>query len=347
MGRRYRYGHNNPHDASPHYGMLNFLIGLAVLLCLWNVWTAPSPDIDTSYVTNNSQKYSYNSNDGRMRMNSGKEQEQEQQQQQQQHSNQQDVISYSAFLSDGNSRVADPYLKMSSSGKRTDSLMKNQQLRSIPTTLMDGHKVIVLSPSIAHGLRQEEDSHTLNCFQVRPQRQRQQQHQPKQSLQNVQIVPARFPLASTSDSLPKTKTLPSNRGLSGYSPSNNSHISQPVKTLSRSSSSSSSRNIGNNSSAEYSLSSSSYTRGNRRPLRWSHFIYAIAISCSLLAGGVYAKRTLERIDRWEQLSKEDSLAFDIAYTTMTMDTYSDVSYGSFGSVSTTDWSGDYLDRFDV
>ena len=342
MGRRYRYGHNNPHDASPHYGMLNFLIGLAVLICLWNVWTAPSPDTDTSYVTNNSQKYSYNSNDGRMRMNSGKEQEE-----QQQHSNQQDEMSYSASLSDGSSRVKDPYLKMSSSGKTTDSLMKSQQLRLIPTTLIDGHKVIVLSPSIAHRLRQEEDSHTMNGFQVRPQRQRQQQHQPKQSLQNVQTVPAPFPLASTSDNLPKTRTLPSNRGLSEYSSSNNIHISQPVQNPAWSSSSSSPRNIGNNSSAEYSLSSSSYTRGNRRPLRWSHFIYATAISCSLLAGGVYAKRTLERIDRWEQLSKEDSLAFDIAYTTTTMDTYSDVSYGSFGSVSTTDWSGDYLDRFDV
>ncbi|MGK3744123.1 MAG: hypothetical protein ACI8RD_010807 [Bacillariaceae sp.] len=342
MGRRYRYGHNNPHDASPHYGMLNFLIGLAVLLCLWNVWTAPSPDTDTSYVRNNSQKYSYNSNDGRMRMNSGEEYEE-----QKQRSNQQDETSYSMPLSDGSSRVEDPHLKMSSSGKTTGSFVKNQQLRSIPTTLMDGHKVIVLSPSMTRGLRQDDDSHTMNGLKVQRQRQRQQQHQPRQSLQNVQIVPAPFPLASTTDNVPKTKALPSNRGLSEYSSSNDSHLSQPVQSRSRSSSSSSPKNIGNNSSADSTLSSSSYTRGNRRPLRWSHFIYAIAVSCSLLAGGVYAKRTLERIDRWEQLSKEDSLAFDIAYTTMTMDTYSDVSYGSFGSVSTTDWSGDYLDRFDI
>ena len=60
-----------------------------------------------------------------------------------------------------------------------------------------------------------------------------------------------------------------------------------------------------------------------------------------------AKRALDRIDRWEQLSKEDSLAYDLAYTTP--GTYSDLGseYGSFGSSGESDWSGDYLDRFDV
>jgi hypothetical protein len=51
-----------------------------------------------------------------------------------------------------------------------------------------------------------------------------------------------------------------------------------------------------------------------------------------------AKRALDKVHKWEQLSQEDSLAYDIAYTTTT----SELGYGSFVSV----WSGD-LDKFDV
>jgi len=95
------------------------------------------------------------------------------------------------------------------------------------------------------------------------------------------------------------------------------------------------------SSTGVSETASSPTR--LRP-RWSSWIYAFAITGSIVAGGLYAKRTLERIDRWEQLSKEDSLAYDVAYTSVYNDDV--ISYGSFASV-TSEWSGDFLDRFDV
>jgi hypothetical protein len=45
--RRHRY-HYSLHDASPHFGMLNVMIGLAVMICLWNVWTAPPPTVVTT-----------------------------------------------------------------------------------------------------------------------------------------------------------------------------------------------------------------------------------------------------------------------------------------------------------
>jgi hypothetical protein len=99
------------------------------------------------------------------------------------------------------------------------------------------------------------------------------------------------------------------------------------------------------SSAGASLTTSTATASVRVRPRWSTWMYAIAITGSILAGGLYAKRVLDRIDRWEHLSKEDSLAYDLAYTSPYNNNNDDVisHYGSFVS----DWSGDYLDRFDV
>lgn len=94
-----------------------------------------------------------------------------------------------------------------------------------------------------------------------------------------------------------------------------------------------------------SLSSSGgtrYARHHYRPI-WSSWLCGIAMSGSVLAGGLFAKRVLKRMDRWEQLSKEDSLAFDVAYTSPYKDDGD--SFGSFAATS--DWSGDSLDRFDV
>jgi hypothetical protein len=90
-----------------------------------------------------------------------------------------------------------------------------------------------------------------------------------------------------------------------------------------------------------SASSFMYPHHHYRPI-WSSWLFGLTASGSILAGGLLAIQALKRMDRWEQLSKEDSLAFDVAYTT----TYKgDVeSYGSFESL---EWSGDRLDRFDV
>ena len=60
-----------------------------------------------------------------------------------------------------------------------------------------------------------------------------------------------------------------------------------------------------------------------------------------MAGALVAKRTIDRAIRWETLLKEDSLAYDMAYTD---DWRSDTS--SYGSFVSNVWS-DELDKFDV
>jgi hypothetical protein len=63
------------------------------------------------------------------------------------------------------------------------------------------------------------------------------------------------------------------------------------------------------------------------------------ITGSVVSGGILlAKWALDRFFKWEENEREDSLAFDIAYTT----TVSEIGYGSFVS----NWTGD-LDKFDV
>jgi hypothetical protein len=67
-------------------------------------------------------------------------------------------------------------------------------------------------------------------------------------------------------------------------------------------------------------------------------VILVAISGAIIAGALMAKRALDKLQKWEQQSQEDSLAYDIAYTTTT----SEVGYGSFVS----NWTDD-LDKFDV
>lgn len=120
-------------------------------------------------------------------------------------------------------------------------------------------------------------------------------------------------------------------------------------------------------------------------MKWA--LYLMAVAGSVLGGGILAKRALDRMDRWEQLSQEDSLAFDIAYTSpynsptrspgktvgglanrvvggeggflyasrsSTSSSYNNNnndgadSESSYGSFSTTgNWQGDRLNLFDV
>jgi hypothetical protein len=65
----------------------------------------------------------------------------------------------------------------------------------------------------------------------------------------------------------------------------------------------------------------------------------IMLLCSVLAGGLLAKRVFENAYKWELQAREDSLAYDIAYTSTT----SEIGYGSFVS----DWTGSSIDKFDV
>lgn len=69
------------------------------------------------------------------------------------------------------------------------------------------------------------------------------------------------------------------------------------------------------------------------------FYFSVTASCAVILVAISARRMLHRIQRWEQQSQEDSLAYDMAYT----DNYSEIGYGSFVSTS---WSDD-LDKFDV
>lgn len=65
----------------------------------------------------------------------------------------------------------------------------------------------------------------------------------------------------------------------------------------------------------------------------------IVASVAICLGALVAKKALEKAQRWEQQSQEDSLAYDLAYT----DRRSDIGYGSFVSTA---WSDD-LEKFDV
>ena len=68
-------------------------------------------------------------------------------------------------------------------------------------------------------------------------------------------------------------------------------------------------------------------------------VVLFAISGSIVTGAFYARTALEKLQRWEEQSNEDSLAYDMAYT----DTVSEINYGSFVS----SWDGGDLDKFDI
>lgn len=76
---------------------------------------------------------------------------------------------------------------------------------------------------------------------------------------------------------------------------------------------------------------------SQQPQQRSSFVLLV-FSCALIGGGMFALRALKRLEKWEILSQEDNLAYDIAHTTK-----SDSNYGSFDLQS---WQDD-LSKFDV
>lgn len=76
--------------------------------------------------------------------------------------------------------------------------------------------------------------------------------------------------------------------------------------------------------------------GSRRDSNKAWWLSIVA-SAAFVSGGLMAKSALYRLHKWEQQSNEDTLAYDLAYT-------SSETYGSF---STDLWSEDELDRFDI
>lgn len=79
------------------------------------------------------------------------------------------------------------------------------------------------------------------------------------------------------------------------------------------------------------------SKGDSRRNRTTHIL--VAMSCSIVAGALMAKKALDKLHKWEQQSQEDSLVFDMAYTTSAKEL---LGYGSFFSA----WNGD-LDKYDV
>lgn len=303
---RHRY-HYSPHDASPHFPMLNVMIGIAVALCLWNIWTAPPPTVVTSSST---MDYAAS----KQAPNSAQQLQQEQQQQQQQQSMQQRVVEV-------------PPTQLSSSALSNTSQASEQvDMHLFPVhTAANGQKYILLAPS----RRSQKD--TPRAKSVEPQQEGEFGQQPRGKTSTPKKTVVSHPPKTGGHGTTKT---PKNKDMKKqHMKANRRGLSTPlfVDTVTYDTLSSS--------------SSSSYPHHHLRP-KWSSWFYGIAITGSVLAGGLFAKRALKRMDRWEQLSKEDSLAFDVAYTTAFVYDDDVDSYGSFAAAAS-DWSGDYMDRFDV
>lgn len=96
----------------------------------------------------------------------------------------------------------------------------------------------------------------------------------------------------------------------------------------------SSRNL----SKQYPTNQTTETNNKSSSIWRSTLMVVFLITSSVVSGGILAKRSLDRLYKWEEKEREDLLAFDIAYTT----TVSEIGYGSFVS----NWTGD-LDKFDV
>mmetsp|Transcript_17737 Transcript_17737/g.49107 ORF Transcript_17737/g.49107 Transcript_17737/m.49107 type:complete len:286 (+) Transcript_17737:1594-2451(+) len=96
------------------------------------------------------------------------------------------------------------------------------------------------------------------------------------------------------------------------------------------------------------LSTPESQKSNHR-FRWENLFFTIVGSGTLLVGRILSKKALNRRDRWKRLSKADPLAYDydLVHTLSVPDEDSWKSYGSFDSASSSDWSGDCFDRFDV
>jgi hypothetical protein len=278
--RRYHYSH---HDGSPHIGMINFLIGLAVILCLWNVWTAPPP---TSATTTTTASSSTMRNDSttytEILPKSDNNMQQEQQERRQQEPKRLQLV-----------REIQPHSQISVPVEKSYN-----GIRLLPVqTASNGQKFILLASERG----QEADTKAIVSVN---------------ELGKVSDSPKAHSLPTPYKSSFRKKQVHTNR----------KGLSTPLFV----------------DTVTYESSSSSAFPGHYYRPNWSSWLYGIAVSGSILAGGLLAIRALKRMEQWEQLSKEDSLAFDVAYTS----TYKD-DVDSYGSFEPFEWSGDRLDRFDV
>jgi hypothetical protein len=280
-----RRHHYNPHDGSPHFGMLNILIGLAVMMCLWNVWTAPPPksainaSVSSSMIRNYSCTYIERQKSCH---------DQQELQQQEDEARRLQLVRAIKPQSTTRTQISAPAEKIQNG------------IRLLPAhTGSDGQKFILLAS--------KRGQETLNKAIVSS-----NELEKEGNILKMHSQPRR------KSSIRKDEVYTNRRGLS--TPLFVDMVT--YETLPAS-------------------SSSMYPRHHYQP-NLSSWLFGTAVSGSILAGGLLAVRILIRMDRWEQLSKEDSLAFDVAYTSPYID--DGESYGSFAS---SEWSGDRLDRFDV
>ena len=245
MERRFR--HHNPHDASPHYVILNYILGFAVFFCLWNVfwniWTSQLPGIPFAAGTSEEYSaYSFDNNGDRIR------------------------------------------------------LAPNKELQEQKEWSKQAKKILLIPYSSV-------------------------------SMDSANIT-----------NNPRSNVVFSGMEMSDYPSQNPTNTSLQTKS-----------GWHYESSSERRQSSIPESQSNKYFLRWGSLIYTIVASGALLVGGILAKHALSRLDRWEQLSKEDSLAYDLAHTSSAPYSRSWTSYGSFDfeSNSLIEWSGDCDDRFDV
>lgn len=282
----YRY---NVHDASPHLGMLNMLIGVSVIFCLWNVWAAP-PLTTTTLQSSSTMDTPTNSNT-MYEVNSINQQETKQH--------------FDTEMMRLASALSLPTLAPIES-------LNQQTLHLLPIhTASNGQKYILLTG-------QDLQSRTIPSKQDEVYEKRLQISDTKYSIRTQDEMRNGGKATHTSNS---RKRAPKQ-----LVPSTRRELSTPLF-------------VDSVTYEPFSSTSSSLTTAYHYRPNWTSWVYGIAISCSILAGGLFARISLQRMDRWEHLSKEDSLAFDVAYTSYIDD------HGSFFTVS--DWSGDHLDRFDV
>ncbi|KAL3906233.1 MAG: hypothetical protein SGARI_004094, partial [Bacillariaceae sp.] len=277
------------------------MIGIAVALCLWNVWTAPPPTTVSSASTVDfaAARQALSTNG----------QQQQQLQQQEERQSIQHVTS------------EEPVTQlMSSTLSNTSQATVHHGARVFPVhTAANGQKFILLVPEQS---RRKDAPKTLSVEQ----REGEFGQEPKTEAVNRKKSVANQPNKTAAHGGTKS---PNNKDAKRkHVRANRRGLSTPLFV----------------DTVTFDPLSSSSARHHLRP-QWSSWFYGIAITGSVLAGGLFAKRALIRMDRWEQLSKEDSLAFDVAYTTAFVYDDDADSYGSFAAAAS-DWSGDYMDRFD-
>jgi hypothetical protein len=296
MGHRHRRYNYSRHDGSPHYRILNGLIGFLVLLWVFNVWTAPP--------TTTAKAAYYQQNQPELTL-----------------------------------QFEMPMLSSLSSNLgsfRTDVNENNQAIRLLPVhTAADGQKFVVLFPVTTFEQPESKKDHK-----------KEHHNHPHQSKSRGQFPLLALKQKDRSSTLASsTQKYNKQERVQQAITIKNKVPKQELQSKPRGFSSPlfiDTAPVESRASSFQQISSSGIPRYHRRP-KWSSWFYAFAITSSIVAGGLFAQRSLSRMDQWEQLSKEDSLAFDLAYT-ISVSNDDVASYGSF----VTDWSGDYLfDRFDV